>query len=457
MVALPALTRLLLVPVLLALPSAARAHIALRASEPAADATLRAAPAHIVLWFTMRPQTGFSRVTLAGPGGEIALDAPVADSGNAIRAAVPGVLPPGSYTVRWQTASADGHVIRGSWAFTIADTAPGVTAGPTRSDAAADPHAATPAHVAAPDAHVEHADYRWVRWAEFVALVTVLGALGFRHGVLPPLAARGVPTADAADRARRLGQNTLVLYALAAAQRLYAESAVVHGESAALDPELLWRMLGQTTWGAGWLAGAAGAFVLFAGWRLSRRNVGIGTPLALLGGAAMAVAPALSGHAAAARPMLLSVTADALHVAAAGVWTGGLLMVLLAGIPAMKRGPSDVHPAVAALVNSFHPIALFCVPLVVLSGAMSAWLRLGGLDALWATTYGRTLLVKLAVFAAVAGIGFRNAVRVRRQLGTEAATRRLRRSAAVELAFVALLLAVTTWLVVTPVPSDPTA
>lgn len=305
-----------------------------------------------------------------------------------------------------------------------------------------------------PIATESRSEYRTARWLEFVALLTVLGALGFRHGVLPPLAARGVPTADAADRARRLGSNVLVVYIAAALVRVYTESVAVHGSARALDTTAVLAMLTTTTWGIGWLFGAIGAVLVAIGWRISRRSVTIGTPLALSGAVGMMFSPALSGHAAASTHFVLSVVLDVLHVAGAGVWLGGLLMVVLAGIPSMRRlvdGNQDA--AVSALINSFHPVALFCAPVVVAAGLGTSWIRLGGASGL-ATPYGTILLLKLGCVALVTALGTYNSIRARRRLGVAEATRHIRTTGSVELVLATLVLAATTILVTTPVPSE---
>lgn len=433
---------------LLVLPSAADAHIGLRRSNPANRSRLSVAPSRISLWFTTRPQLGFSRIRLVGVGGNVALGAPSADTDNVIRAEIPGMLAPGDYTVHWQTASADGHPIRGELTFTVVGSGVGAIATPVSDTMHAHPEPQ-------PEAHAGHSEYRTVRWIEFVALITLIGVLGFRHAVLPSLASRTVPTADAADRARRFGQNAIGLYAIAATVRLYTESSAVHGAQGALHPVNLTLLVTGTTWGIGWSVGVVGAIMLLTGWRLSKRHVSIGTPLALAGGVGIAASPALSGHAASGSPLLLSLALDVTHVAAAGVWMGGLLMVLLAGIPAMRRlanGTGDV--AIASLVSSFHPIALFCAPIVVMSGVGTSWLRLGEAQALWTTDYGRTLLIKVGLFVLVALIGAHNWLRARRRLGSTAGTFHIRRTATLELALVSLVLAATTALVITPVPKD---
>jgi copper transport protein len=436
---------------LLAAPSVARAHTSLKRSDPASGAHVAATLARITLWFTARPQLPFSRIALIGPAGPVALGAVLADSGNALRADIGSPLAPGEYTIKWQTASADGHAIRGEFTFTVAGVAAAPTTPPATSAAA---HSAA-AHSAPPDAHQEHDEYRTARWLEFVALLTVIGALGFRHAVLPPLAARGVPPTDAADRARRLGLGVLFVYAVAALVRVYNESVAVHGAEQALDVDQVMPMLSQTIWGVGWLAGVIGAALVALGWALSRRRVAIGTPLALTGAIGMIFAPALSGHAASSAHFVTSVLFDVVHVTAAGLWLGGLLIVLFAGVPAMRKlDGGNTDAAVSALVNSFHPLALFCAPLVVLAGVATAWLRLDQLADLWQTGYGLMLVRKTVCVLLVAIIGGYNAVRMRRQLGTAYATRRFRITGTVELLLAAAVLAFTTWLVTLPVPSE---
>ncbi|HJQ19719.1 MAG TPA: copper resistance protein CopC [Gemmatimonadaceae bacterium] len=435
-------------------PSVAHAHTSLRRSEPARDARLTTTPTRLVLWFTAKPQVAFSKLTLLGPSGAIPLGAIAADTGNALRADISAPLAPGEYTVQWQTASADGHPITGSFSFIVL----GPPAGALASPAPPAHHrmaGMTPPHTASQTAHVGHTEYRTARWVEFVALLTVLGALGFRHGVLPPLAARGVPTSDAGERARRFGASMLILYAIAALTRAYNESVAIHGSAEALDPAQVWPMLTTTVWGTGWLFGVVGAGLLALGWRLSRGSTSIGTPLALTGAVGMVLSPALSGHAAASEHFVLSVALDVLHVVAASLWLGGLFMVLFAGIPAMKRienGNRDA--AVSALVNSFHPLALFCAPLVVLAGVGSAWLNLGSVTALWQTDYGMTLIRKTVVVVLVLAMGAYNSFRARRRLAEAGGARRILVSGGMEILFAAVVLALTTVLVTQPAPAE---
>ena len=77
------------------------------------------------------------------------------------------------------------------------------------------------------------------------------------------------------------------------------------------------------------------------------------------------------------------------------------------------------------------------------------------LRALWTTPYGVTLIVKLCAVALVLALGAWNWRRQRPRMGSEAAAWSLRRSARMELAAAALVLAITAILVSLPSPRPP--
>ncbi|HEY0152248.1 MAG TPA: CopD family protein [Longimicrobium sp.] len=170
---------------------------------------------------------------------------------------------------------------------------------------------------------------------------------------------------------------------------------------------------------------------------------------------ALAFAPALSGHAASVPGVAaLAVLADGVHVLGAGGWVGGLLLVVVVGVPvAMDLKKEQRGPAVAALVNAFSPTALLFAGALTLTGLYAAWLHLGRIPALWDTGYGRTLLLKLGVLSVVFGTGAYNWLRLKPALGDEVGATRLRRSATVEIATGILVLLVTAVLVATATPA----
>jgi putative copper export protein len=138
------------------------------------------------------------------------------------------------------------------------------------------------------------------------------------------------------------------------------------------------------------------------------------------------------------------IAADWLHVLGGAGWLGSLLCVMMIGVPiALTLVPAERWASVASLVNAFSPVALVSAGVVVASGVFASWVHLEHLSALWQTTYGKILLVKLLFVTITFLIGGYNFKKVQPQLSNEIGTARLRRSAAVELATGFLILLVT--------------
>ena len=432
----------------LAIPVVLAAHAHLRRSEPAARERLTTPPTAIRLWFSERPQLAFTRVRLrAADSTEIALGAVAAMAGDpsGVTAPLLGTLPNGDYLVLWQTGGADGHPMRGTFPFIVAVAADASVSPAASRDTAAprrDGHAVVRSTRSMEPPSLNA--YVAARWAEFVALLAVVGAIVFRA-----LAARVTvgSTSDvaagsaAADAARRLGQGALVLAGACALARLYAEAALMLGGEAGVDRAAVTRILGGTTWGAGWIIGFAGIVVAAVGFALASRGR-VGWLLASAGVFAMAIAPGLTGHAAATQPVALALAADVVHVLAAGIWLGTLLIILLVGVPFLRASDRALGPApqLAALVRGFHPVALACATAVVLSGLVTSWLRLPSVAALWESMYGRVLLLKVGLVLLVVVLGAVNWRRLLPALGRDDAVRVFRRTAGAELAFAALVL-----------------
>jgi methionine-rich copper-binding protein CopC len=95
------------------------AHMKVEKTEPADGATLSTAPPHVQLWLTEKPDLKVTKVELSGPSGKITLGPAHTMSEKTLMAAVTGKMADGKYTVNWQTAGNDGHVQKGSFAFTV--------------------------------------------------------------------------------------------------------------------------------------------------------------------------------------------------------------------------------------------------------------------------------------------------------------------------------------------------
>jgi methionine-rich copper-binding protein CopC len=95
------------------------AHTRLQKSVPASGATVAAPPVSISLVFNEKVDVAASKVVLTGPSGAVALAAPHAMGDTQVMAPITGTLADGSYTVAWQTAGKDGHVVKGQFAFVV--------------------------------------------------------------------------------------------------------------------------------------------------------------------------------------------------------------------------------------------------------------------------------------------------------------------------------------------------
>ncbi|GLY24720.1 copper resistance protein CopC [Micromonospora sp. NBRC 101691] len=132
--------------------SPAAAHNTLQEATPARDARVTTPPGEITLRFmqklnpdlttiTLTDDTGqempTGEVTVTGPTGTIAIDEPIAN---------------GTYTVAYRVVSADGHPVRGSYRFTVADptrtTSPTDAASPSAVPTTAESPTATPSPAA---------------------------------------------------------------------------------------------------------------------------------------------------------------------------------------------------------------------------------------------------------------------------------------------------------------------
>lgn len=477
------LALLVLLALALALPRSAAAHTRLESSAPAAGDTVRGPVTEIRLRFSSTAQTAFTGIELEGPGGAVPVGQAraVGDESREFVIALPTALAPGAYTVRWRTAGRDGHPLRGSFAFVVQpdeaaatpaiDGTPSVLPGATTPIPAPSGEAGgmasgnvnvasegegdeveTSSPAAAPLAVA-------LRWLSFLGLLGMVGAMAFRALALRPAgddAAFTEVLARAANGARRVGALAALLFVATLPFRLWVQTAALSAPGEPFTAAQFSALL-ASPWGWGWLIALTGAGLVAAALLPARTGMGMHR-LAVIGAISAAFSPALMGHAAAVEGIpALAIAIDGVHVLAAAAWMGGLAVLVLAGIPAAlgaRTGPADggALAALGALVARFSPVALVSAALAAGTGVASALFHLGAPSQLWTTSYGLTLLAKLALVGLVAAAGFYNWRRVRPALDTEAGARTLRRSAGAELAFGVLVVLATAVLVAQPTP-----
>lgn len=409
----------LLVLVLLfvvALASPAAAHSALEETTPAAGDILDGPPSAVTLRFTESVEVtdGDVRVFDAGATEVAAGELEHPEGDTVVLPLEP--LDDGGYVVTWRAVSADGHPIAGGFTFRVGDQA-----------AAVDPELVeTLLEEQSSDTAVSVA-FAIDRVLVFAGLLALVGAAAF-VAVLWPDGARE----RLVRRALWAAWWALFVGTLLGLGLQGADVAGL-GLADALRPGVVADVL-DTTFGEVWLArlvlllpaavlldqlarGRAGT----AWWRLA----GAAT------GSALLLTPALSGHADTGRWVIAAQVADVLHLGAAAVWLGGLVVLALAAL----RTESG-----AAVARRFSDVALACVVVVVVTGTFQSIRQVDGLDAI-ETAYGRYLAVKVVLVATLIGVASIARSAVRQGQGT------LRTIVSAEVAMALAVVAVTALLV----------
>ncbi|HVX40944.1 MAG TPA: copper resistance protein CopC [Gemmatimonadaceae bacterium] len=437
---------------LFATPSLLLAHTKLVRSAPAANARLTSSPSTIELWFSEPPALRMTSIDLLDSAGTRLPLGAVTGSGVRLTVTLTRVLAPGRYTVVWKTAADDGHVSDGRFFFVVDSQAAAAAPPPS----APTPTAPTPASKPdVPNTVVETTPVATlpnaIRWAEFVALFTVLGAVVFRLVILQRAGWNHGAEAEAADRGRRFGQYAVMLFLVTTLLRLSAESDLVPFGDGRMAKMML--VIRDTHWGIGWAIGGVGVVIAAVGLSIAFRGL-TGWGIAAVGAIAMSVGETLTSHAASAtRYQPLAVATDFVHVAAAGAWLGALALVLFAGLPSLAS-TGEPRAAGSRLVRSFHQSAMESVALVLLSAIVSAWLRVGSWGDFAGTLYGRVLFRKIVFAVIVLAIGAYHWRKAVVPDWDEHTARRFRRSAILELLVAAVVLGFTAVLVASALPDD---
>lgn len=205
------------------------------------------------------------------------------------------------------------------------------------------------------------------------------------------------------------------------------------GPAGMFDPLLL-GMLAESTVGAAALLRLVG-FGLLLGLLVPWRGA---LPLAIVGATLVLVSLTLTGHAAGVESGLIGQGLLLMHLLAAAYWLGALWPLLIVS----RAADSD---RAAAILERFGRLAGVLVGLLVLVGVALAALLLGSLGALWQTTYGVVLLLKLGLLVLLLGLAALNRFRLVPRLAAADPTAggALQRSIGAEIALASGILLVT--------------
>lgn len=354
----------------------AGAHPTLLFTEPAAQTAVASSPELVTLLFNEPVTIGERAIVLLDEAGVQVPTGPVAVAreGRFVTAQPSRALDPGTYTVRWRVTGSDGDQVEQEFRFAV-----GLTLA-----------VATSAAVQEQPAWGEAA----LRWLLFAGLAVAVGGL---------IAQRFTATARAEQPALppvRSWAPAGLTVALAGVLGLMA----LRGFDAATVAALWDGRAGLVL-----IAEAVGLLAALAMVKLRRWAL---APLAVV-----IVAEGIRSHLGTTEGTWGAVLTG-VHLAAIAVWVGALPHSIRA-IFAWRR----VTGAVRWVLASYVRLALWTYVVVVATGVVSV-LVLVPLSQVFSTTYGRVLLIKLALVAAasVAALGART---IRRDTERSARLRRL--------------------------------
>jgi copper transport protein len=391
----------------LALPAAAWAHAALLHTVPVASRTIDKPPPEVRLTYSEPVEPRFALVSVTDAlGHRVTTGTPARAPGSPQTLVAPlRRLPEGWYLVYWRVISADGHPVRGAFTFAVGPNAgpPPQFRIPSLSETAT-----TPQLLAA-------------RWVVFVSLLSALGLFVLRSLIARPVV-RAVPGSSL--RSVSLVFWGALLVALVATPVYVVLATAQFSLRSAFDLSGVVPLARASSFGRDYLdlelvlvlfaVAAAIALALDRPQRPQRSVVElIALPAALAAGASALVLPGLAGHAGQKSPRGLALPLDALHLAAASVWLGGLIGLVVFWL---SIGAESRISALALVVPRFSNVAFVSVLALIGAGTGQALLEVPTLASLWQTSYGKALLAKIALLLAALMLAGVNLARTRPRL-----------------------------------------
>jgi copper transport protein len=389
-------------------PAFASAHAYLVRTSPAASRVLNTPPKSVGLTFDEAVEPRFAIISVTDARGTQLTAGPVHRSPtdpDTLLVAVRPNLPQGWYLIYWRAISVDGHPVQGAFTYAI---------GPNPGPAPQFP-------VPKVSASAVTAQLLIARWAMFLTVMSAIGLYVMRILIARPAVRRARPTSLRALSwafvlASILGLITIPVYLdfaiandslrsvfdLGALVPLFRVTAFARGY---LDLELCFALFCVAAWISLWLD------------RADRRRRSVAELAAqtgaLLAAAVALVIPGTVGHAGQTSPRGLSVPLDWIHLIAGALWLGALigLLVLWFSTAADRR-----VPALSVVVPRCSNVALVSVLVLLASGAAATIVHMPALSALWATSYGVAILVKIGLLVTAIALASGNLLRAKPRL-----------------------------------------
>src|SRR3989440_5295532 len=403
----------------LLLPAIASAHAILLRSDPAKDSVLSIAPKQVRMWYSEALNPAFSTAVVVN--GETKRvdnrDAHISSSDQTeMDVTLQPNLPPSVYIVIWRTDSAaDGHILRGSFIFSVARADGSV---PTLAPGS-NPGANVLGSGNLTGLYTGQIDGPTLFNLIMITLVELgaifwMGAQLWINFVLTISAEAHTEERNTNEQVQRRFERyfslpTLIVLFLANIGVLVGQALNLTGGdlASAISPTLLVGLATSGRFGIYWMMREVVillAIILALYMLLQQQRSRITRtvlPIAnLVLASALLIAITMSGHAAAVNPNIVSyaIIIDWLHLLAASLWVGSMTYIATNYLPVLKRLhiPQQARSLVTVLPY-FSPLAIAGVLIMSVTGPFSAAFHLTSWQQFLSTAYGRALLVKIAL------------------------------------------------------------
>src|SRR5262249_61245488 len=105
---------------------------------------------------------------------------------------------------------------------------------------------------------------------------------------------------------------------------------------------------------------------------------------------------------------IIYLSADGLHLLAAGAWLGGLVSLFYLVATALRTSSLDDDAEASNAALRFSSMGYVAVATIVASGLLNAWLLVGSFANLITTPYGQLLIVKVCLFGGMLALAALN-------------------------------------------------
>ncbi len=400
-------------------PGSAGAHAVLERSLPVQNQKLEAPPELVEAWFSEPLERSLTSLRVLDTQGE-----PVHvgetlfsdDESGYAAVAVPPDLAPGIYTMTYENVSTvDGHVWSGFFSFILLNADGSVPAG----------EALIPGGLAGQTGLLPGNLDSALRWIGLLAAAALAGGVLFALIVARPAA-----EFLSQERADEVSERAIASMAGIAAAAALLTVLTTLGQLLLFADRVgrlddLAGILFETRSGellAARMGLGLALALLFLPGALSdefrrSRHAALALWPALIGGLGLLITFSLGSHSASGGGQFWSITSDFVHFAATAAWIGALVQLpLLFHWAGQKLEGTQRALYLANALDRFSWLSVISVALVIGTGVFNGFVQLPTFESFYETSFGRVLIVKMALILPLLAVAGFNAIYLKPRL-----------------------------------------